>query len=174
MRFTFFVFLFTGVSLFGHQANSAPAEQSMPPSWTGPYVGVNGGYSWGTAKNSFLPGASGIDYEEDSYNVFADYGTGGTFKQGLQGGLLGGHIGFNQQWGKFVLGLEGSFDGSWLSKYSVNPLNLDATDEFPLVPPGVYTSYRTNIKWVSSLTPRLGYAFNNWLSTQKVACLQCA
>ena len=71
----------------------AKAPYVPPPavfSWTGPYIGINGGYGFGRSD-------------------FSDpFGTG-SFD--VTGGVVGGTIGYNYQMGQFVLGLEG--DGDW-------------------------------------------------------------
>ena len=59
-------------------------------SWTGFYLGLNGGYGFGQSKwNSAI-------------------GTVGGFN--TNGGLAGGTAGFNYQWSQFVFGIEGDFD----------------------------------------------------------------
>ena len=59
-------------------------------SWTGFYLGLNGGYGFGQSTwNSAI-------------------GTVGGFA--TDGGLAGGTAGFNYQWGQFVAGIEGDFD----------------------------------------------------------------
>ena len=71
----------------------APAAYIPPPplfSWTGFYLGINGGGSWGTATDQFNGG--GVNT-----NSF----------------LIGGTLGGNYQIGAFVIGLEG--DGDWNS-----------------------------------------------------------
>jgi outer membrane immunogenic protein len=55
--------------------------------WTGLYAGINGGYGWGTSNWSALP---------SNFNT--------------NGGLAGGQIGYNWQFGQFVYGLEGDAD----------------------------------------------------------------
>ncbi len=57
-------------------------------SWTGPYVGINGGYSWGRSN----------------WDGFAS-GTANT-----NGGLVGLTLGYNWQTGRAVFGLEGDID----------------------------------------------------------------
>ncbi len=57
--------------------------------WTGFYVGVNGGYGWGTS-----------DWD------FPSLGSDPT------GGVYGGTLGYNFQTGTWVWGLEGDFDGT--------------------------------------------------------------
>jgi outer membrane immunogenic protein len=58
--------------------------------WTGFYLGVNGGYGWGTSDWSALPAANNKPH----------------------GFLAGGTIGYNYQVGSIVWGLEGDFDWS--------------------------------------------------------------
>jgi outer membrane immunogenic protein len=65
-----------------------PPPAYVPFSWTGFYVGVNGGYGFGRSKWDGLPA---------------------TFD--VKGGLVGGQLGYNWQFGQFVYGLEG--DGDW-------------------------------------------------------------
>ncbi len=60
-----------------------------PFSWTGFYVGVNGGYGWGTSNWS---------------------GGAGTFKVTPEGFVGGATIGFNLQTGLWVWGVEGDLD----------------------------------------------------------------
>ena len=79
------------------KAPPAPAPYYAPPvfSWTGFYVGVNGG--WGGSSNG------------------GDFGS-------PTGGLIGGTVGYNYQIGQFVAGLEGDWDWADLNKSGVNGL----------------------------------------------------
>ena len=61
-----------------------------PFSWTGFYIGINGGYGWGTTNWT---------------NALA---TTGNFD--VKGWLVGGTLGYNIQSGSFVYGIEGDFD----------------------------------------------------------------
>lgn len=63
----------------------SPPAPSAAYDWTGPYVGVNLGYQWGSATNS------------------------GASPSGFMGGFQGG---YNWQLGQFVLGLEGDLQAS--------------------------------------------------------------
>lgn len=71
----------------------APMQRFDPPpasSWTGFYIGVNGGYGFGDASAA----------------------TGGlTAKENLSGPLAGGQVGGNWQMGAFVVGFEA--DAQW-------------------------------------------------------------
>jgi outer membrane immunogenic protein len=71
-------------------ANYIPV--AAPFSWTGIYVGVNGGYAFGTSSWTS-----------------ASFAPTGNFN--ATGGLLGGTLGGNYQIGSFVIGIEG--DGDW-------------------------------------------------------------
>ena len=74
-------------------AYKAPVYVAPYFSWTGFYVGINGGYGWGSSNWS-----SAV--------------TSGNPKP--KGGLVGGTIGYNLQTGSFVFGAEGDFDASWI------------------------------------------------------------
>jgi outer membrane immunogenic protein len=58
--------------------------------WTGIYLGVNGGYAFGDSNWSAPPPATG-NFSTDGF-------------------LIGGTIGGNYQWGQFVLGIEADAD----------------------------------------------------------------
>jgi outer membrane immunogenic protein len=70
-----------------YKMQAAPAA---PFNWTGFYVGINGGYAWGTSN---WTGA-------------------GDFN--ATGAMAGGTVGYNLQMSQFVVGFEADFDGSWL------------------------------------------------------------
>jgi len=80
-------------------AADIPRRAAPPPpvvaapvfTWTGAYVGINGGYGWGTSTLS------------------APFATG-SFD--MSGGLVGGTLGYNYQIGQAVGGLEGDIDWS--------------------------------------------------------------
>jgi outer membrane immunogenic protein len=73
----------------------APAPYIAPYyNWTGFYVGINGGYGWGTSSHTFPTAGT----------------TTGNF--GVSGLLVGGTLGYNWQFGAFVFGLEGDMDWS--------------------------------------------------------------
>jgi outer membrane immunogenic protein len=73
------------------QSYKAPAYTAPAYfSWSGFYVGLNGGYGWGTANWAPAPGAS----------------------VKTNGGLFGGTLGYNFQTGAIVWGAEGDWDFS--------------------------------------------------------------
>jgi outer membrane immunogenic protein len=91
--------LVLGAPVFVHAADlprlplKAPFSPAPPPfSWTGFYVGINGGYGWG--------------------NVKTDDGAGDTTALNSNGGIVGGTFGFNYQINQFVVGFDGDIDWS--------------------------------------------------------------
>ena len=77
----------------------APAAYipAAPPvyNWGGIYVGINGGYGFGTAK--WTPSGGGASSDK------------------ANGGIVGGTLGANFQTGAFVFGVEGDFDWSGIN-----------------------------------------------------------
>jgi outer membrane immunogenic protein len=106
--------------------------------WTGFYVGLHGG--WGNGNVSFS-------------NTSADIGDHTT-----GGGLAGGHIGYNWQMGySWLFGLEASGTWSGVKKTVVGPLN-------PLDFPGSQDDrWTTNVKWLATVTPRIGVTISSWM-----------
>src|SRR5215467_14010231 len=83
----------------------AKAPPPAPPpapvwNWSGFYIGVNGGYSWGRAGRqvSFFTAPSGLP-------ILPPLGTGNTSDSNLNGGLFGGQIGWNWQTANWLFGL---------------------------------------------------------------------
>jgi opacity protein-like surface antigen len=74
----------------------APMYKAPPPpaawSWTGAYIGLNGGYSWGKADSTILP-----------QSIAAT-----PVGQNVNGGVFGGQAGYNWQLSpKWLVGVEG-------------------------------------------------------------------
>lgn len=82
----------------------APPPVYIPPTpiftWTGIYVGGQVGYAWGRLDG----------------RVFAPNGLSNGYGYTPQGVIGGAHVGYNWQGGPWVLGIEGSVDGTSLSK----------------------------------------------------------
>jgi outer membrane immunogenic protein len=110
----------TVVSLFATNAfaadlatrpyTKAPVIVDPGYNWTGFYVGLNGGYSWGRANTTIAPFAAIFPT-----TAFAPFG------QNVNGGLGGGQAGYNWQVDrKWVIGLEG--DIQWTGERSSTSL----------------------------------------------------
>ena len=69
----------------------APPAPVIAPTWTGTYIGINGGYGWGTSYHTNTAGVTTGDFN-------------------LRGGLAGVTYGGNWQMGHAVLGFESDFD----------------------------------------------------------------
>jgi outer membrane immunogenic protein len=89
--------------------------------WTGGYVGINGGYGWGTSSFSGLAGSTNIN-----------------------GGLIGGTVGYNWQVGQLVYGLEGDID--WSNIKGTAPLGATNRND-----------------WLGTARGRLGFAYDRFL-----------
>jgi outer membrane immunogenic protein len=110
------------------------APVMVPPfSWTGFYVGVNIGGAWGTSS--------------DTNASFALPTTGNFHTSGVLGG---GQLGYNWQYGQWVLGLETDIDGSGLKGSTSSGICLTV----------VCTTSQT---WLGTTRGRVGYAFDHWL-----------
>ena len=81
------------------------ASPSLPSfTWTGFYVGGQIGYSWGDNDGSV------------SWATAQGQAGQSNLTSGAQGVIGGAHVGYNQQFDQWVLGLEGSVDGATLTK----------------------------------------------------------
>jgi outer membrane immunogenic protein len=133
----------------GGQALAADLPQPAPPpprapatyvpvpapvfTWTGIYLGVNGGYAFG----------------DSSWSTIGLTPTGNFSTSGY---LIGGTLGGNYQWGQFVLGIEG--DGDWT--------NLNGTT-FVTGGSGCGPGCETKSDWLATVRGRAGYAFDRIL-----------
>ena len=94
----------------------APPPVMAPlPTWTGFYLGLNGGYSWGRSSRELnFVTATGATLIAPSGVVT----TGGTE---LEGGLFGGQIGYNWQTANWVFGFES--DIQWANQRGSRAFN---------------------------------------------------
>jgi outer membrane immunogenic protein len=116
---------------------AAPVYVPPPFSWTGFYLGANLGGAWGQRNlTDTLIGLSLSNVNEK-----------GAF-------IGGGQLGFNYQFGNFVLGVEGDFDG-------VATTNSPGTG---VVGPAFGTIQVTsNNRWITTLAGRFGVTNDTWL-----------
>jgi outer membrane immunogenic protein len=107
----------TGSAAFAADLPSrAPPPVYLPPppifTWTGIYIGGQVGYAWNNGSNRF----NGFDpFFNGGQGVFLNSSVGGT----PNGVIGGGHVGYNYQINQWVLGLEGTVDGTSLSNTAV-------------------------------------------------------
>ena len=89
-------------------------------------------------------------YDWSGFYVGAHAGFGST--DGESGVLGGGQVGFNQQVGQWVLGIEGTFSGTSISESA------------RIVVPGVgVATADANLDWITTVAFRAGWAFDRWL-----------
>jgi outer membrane immunogenic protein len=109
--------------------------------WRGFYVGGNVG--WGTGNNEWV----------DTFGDLA--GVPGDRLHVNTSGILGGvHAGYEQQFGRWVLGVEGDF--AWSGMDGERSANLPPAT-------GVFNS-ETN--WLGSVTGRVGYLYRDFIFKQ--------
>jgi outer membrane immunogenic protein len=109
----------------------APVAYAPPPvyNWSGVYVGINGGWGFGTAKWTAI-GVGATATGSDSDN----------------GGVVGATLGVNWQSGAFVLGGEADFDYSAINTgTSQTVCNIGVTCQ-------------TGNNWLSTVRGRVGFA----------------
>jgi outer membrane immunogenic protein len=103
----------------------APAYVPVPVySWTGFYVGINGGGAFGSS----------------SWNS--------TGSRNVSGGLVGGTVGYNYQFGQAVFGVEGDIDWSGIDGSTTN---------------GCPAGCKTSNNWLSTVRGRIGYAADRFM-----------
>jgi outer membrane immunogenic protein len=95
-------------------------------SWTGFYAGINGGGGWGSSSWDLPP----------------------TGRFDTSGGLVGGTLGYNYQFGQVVAGLEGDID--WA--------DINGTTNTACSP-----GCKTNDNWLGTFRGRLGFAADRFL-----------
>jgi outer membrane immunogenic protein len=109
----------------------APSAAPPAPTWTGWYVGINGGGAWGSDN------PTAVDVGPDSFfaggNVPAVQ-AGGSQTVRMSGGLAGGQAGFLYQAGQAIFGLEAGFDWSGLQGSRVTGPTV-----YPVTPGSTFT-----------------------------------
>ena len=102
-------------------------------SWTGFYVGVNAGGAW-----------SEVDWSNISF------APGERFNNRESGIIGGGQVGYNQQFGNIVLGVEATISGADLSR-----------DFRSILVPA--RQFSADLQSIATLTGRFGVASDQWL-----------
>ena len=110
-------------------------------SWTGIYVGLNGGFGWG---------------QQDPLNLITNRFDGQSVD--FSGGLFGGTVGAQIQSGHVVLGFEADLD--WAGLKGSGTL-VPTIGGVPLSASAINAS--ANIDWEATARARVGYAQDNWL-----------
>ncbi|MCG5234839.1 outer membrane protein [Xanthobacter oligotrophicus] len=123
-------------------------------SWTGFYIGAQGGYGW--AKNDFSN-----SYDPQNPSTLVTYGPADAHYN-LDGGLVGGVIGYNYQINNIVLGVEA--DANWADltgSGSYSQIALDGSIAKTCIQSN--DACTSKIDALGTITGRLGYAFDRVL-----------
>jgi outer membrane immunogenic protein len=140
-------------------ASGAACQTKQDDVWTGPYVGANIGGAWGNTslRASAVPGPGAVALPPgDAAQIGAV-----TNNSSPAGFAIGGELGYNQQFGHWVLGIE--TDGGFLDISQTRTHTFQSTQA--VNPPVFFTlgqKVRTNWQW--TLRPRVGYAWGPWLA----------
>lgn len=152
-------------------AQAKAADLALPPpvpipvyTWTGCYVGAEGGYAWGisdakTNGTTLNPTASILTPVPAPLLIvatgFSTNNITGNYR--VSGGIAGGTAGCNLwQWGNWLLGAEA--DLSWTNKTG------SGLDQPPFGVGGPPTNNTTTEQWLNTDRVRIGYVVNNnWL-----------
>jgi outer membrane immunogenic protein len=134
----------TGVATAASAADFpvVPVKAALPVpvifSWTGCYVGVEGGGNWGGSSQIARSGLNANQPITGNFN--------------LSGGIAGGTVGCNVQVSNFVIGAENDY--SWTDKRGSAP------DQLPFDPAATSS---TREKWIDTLRGRFGYAIDRFM-----------
>jgi outer membrane immunogenic protein len=149
-----------------------------PPMWTGFYGGLNIGGGWDDGGSS-----TGYSAYFDPKFAIGSTPTTGRFRPrpigpanlffepngnslGTAGGVLGGaQVGYNYQFGQFVIGVETDFQGTSISgggnnasqSLILSPYGARGS-EF-LAPIGALAGANTSLEWFGTVRGRVGYLF---------------
>ncbi len=158
-------------------AAPAYAAVALPPSWGGFYAGINGGYGGNTGlpfrEDVLFPGTppTGPIALTNPYSVIRGTDT-------IAGGFGGGQLGYNFQFGSFVLGAEADIQGSGIRGNGSRTIftNLDgstngnssfcqATAVLPTGALGGVCEGRNtvDVDWFGTVRGRLGWSIGNVL-----------
>jgi outer membrane immunogenic protein len=122
----------------------APIYAPVLYSWTGFYIGGQAGGGW--FDNQVTNGPNAADGTVNFPPGFVHNTAHGS------GGLGGGYAGFNYQVNQIVVGIDGDY--SWAH------LTGSTSD---IGPTGFTNISNETVKWIATVTGRLGYAVNNWM-----------
>jgi outer membrane immunogenic protein len=117
--------------------------------WTGFYIGVNGGGAFGDNDTRFQPLPN-----QAAFIALRDT----KLSNDLGGGFGGGQIGFNWQAGKFVFGVEADFQGGDISgDHTISPVPELVGVALPNGP-GTFLHTDQDINWFGTARGRIGFA----------------
>jgi outer membrane immunogenic protein len=137
-----------GLAYAGPDSKMTPAvAPTCPINWTGFYLGLHAGYGFGDGNIDVTPLPTAAQFVNLAPTTFDPDVDG--FKGGVQ-------LGFNQQIGTFVWGLETDFSGSTIDGSStLSPIIQNNGTPFPGA--GNNITVGTDIDWIGTVRGRLGF-----------------
>jgi outer membrane immunogenic protein len=133
----------------------APPMMAPAPSWTGFYIGVNGGYGWSHGSATETP-------FQNFALALPGGGTvvpGASLGQSVNGALFGVHGGYNWQTSAWVWGVEGDFDASGMGNSSQIVMPDPLLGSGGLATDGL--TVQQQVQWLASARARLGYTWGS-------------
>ncbi|HMG79885.1 MAG TPA: outer membrane beta-barrel protein [Xanthobacteraceae bacterium] len=118
-------------------------------SWTGFYLGINGGYGVGSDPFSQMQLVAGTLLVDSTFM---------NAKVAPAGGLFGGQAGYNWQTGHVVLGIES--DAQWTNQHGVS-CGIECTAVG--FAPNTFTTVDQRLRWLATVRGRLGWANDGYL-----------
>jgi len=146
----------------GTAAVSGKEMQQVAPApppccdWSGGYVGLFGGYKFSVVDTNL--DLSGEWDQEGLHDFHHRVESAGSQDLDNDGGELGGLVGYNWQFGCWVLGVEAAGGYLWAKDSNTSPV-IPSNAEFPDAE--VRTSFKT--EYLFTFAPKFGYAFGNFL-----------
>jgi outer membrane immunogenic protein len=131
----------------GVKTPMAPPIAPVVSSWTGFYIGANGGWGWSSFDTAFVPDPNG------AFVTGGDLAGPRFFNTRTDGGVFGGQIGYNWQTGNWVLGVEGDFDAASISG---TQNSIAGSPDSPGLTSTNVISATQKIDWLASIRPRIG------------------
>jgi outer membrane immunogenic protein len=139
---TLAIVLFLALAWGTRQAAAADGAGASPAfNWSGFYIGLNGGGSWGDNSVDYFLFTPGVSLRPDVGDMNSD-----SF-------VAGGQLGYSHQTGFIVLGIES--DVAWRDA-EVNKLF-----HFPGAPD--FTRFRSEQNWFGTVRPRVGFPIGSLL-----------
>jgi len=136
----------------------APVMAPAPVfTWTGFYIGINGGYGFAGSGSGF---GQRLVSADDFHGVFPG-GPAWVLGSSVNGGIFGGQVGYNFQLSpSFVAGIETDIQASWLRGGNQAALSIDPTGATVF---GI-SAFNQRVDWYGTLRGRLGFLVTpTWL-----------
>jgi len=137
---------------------AAPPAPIAAPTWTGWYVGINGGGVWGNNDPSLVVSPNGYFIPGNVPAVQA----AGSQSFSSSGGLVGGQIGYLAQWGSIIGGVEAGFDWMGLSGSSATGAVYPVQGCVQVAGCAFTLNNSVHTDWLFTFLGRVGVDMGSW------------